>query len=61
MVEKIHVKTTINGQPQEFLGDPFMSLLEKLRGVLNLTGTKEGWNDGNGGASTVTESPRRVS
>jgi carbon-monoxide dehydrogenase small subunit len=60
LVEKIHVKTTINGQPQEFLVDPFMSLLETLRDVLNLTGTKEGCNDGNCGACTVVLDGRIV-
>ena len=60
MVDKIHVKTTINGQPQEFLVDPFMSLLEALRDVLNLTGTKEGCNDGNCGACTVVLDGRIV-
>ncbi len=60
MVDKIHVKTTINGQPQEFLVDPFMSLLETLRDVLNLTGTKEGCNDGNCGACTVVFDGRIV-
>ena len=60
MVDKIHVKTTINGQPQEFLVDPFMSLLETLREVLNLTGTKEGCNDGNCGACTVVLDGRIV-
>ena len=60
MVDKIHVKTTINGQPQEFLVDPFMSLLETLRDVLNLTGTKEGCNDGNCGACTVVLDGRIV-
>ncbi len=60
MADKIHVKTTINGQPQEFLVDPFMSLLETLRDVLNLTGTKEGCNDGNCGACTVVLDGRIV-
>ncbi len=60
MVDKIHVKTTINGLPQEFLVDPFMSLLETLRDVLNLTGTKEGCNDGNCGACTVVLDGRIV-
>ena len=60
MVDKIHVKTTINGQPQEFLVDPFMSLLETLRDVLNLTGTKEGCNDGNCGSCTVVLDGRIV-
>ena len=53
MVDKVHVKTTINGEHREFLIDPFMSLLETLRDVLGLTGTKEGCNDGNCGACTV--------
>ncbi len=60
MVDKIHVKTTINGQHQEFLVDPFMSLLDTLRDELNLTGTKEGCNDGNCGACTVVLDGRIV-
>ena len=40
--------------------DPFMSLLETLRDVLNLTGTKEGCNDGNCGACTVVLDGRIV-
>ncbi|GIS29971.1 MAG: hypothetical protein Ct9H90mP2_03540 [Dehalococcoidia bacterium] len=27
-IDKIHVKTTINGPPEEFLTDPYVSLLE---------------------------------
>lgn len=53
MVSKFHVTTTINGQEYEFLIDPYMSLLETLRDVVGLTGTKEGCNDGNCGACTV--------
>jgi len=53
MAGKVHVQTTINGQPAEFLCEPRQSLLEVLRDVLGLTGTKEGCNDGNCGACTV--------
>ena len=53
MPSKIHVQTTINGQQTEFLCEPRQSLLECLRDVLGLTGTKEGCNDGNCGACTV--------
>jgi aerobic carbon-monoxide dehydrogenase small subunit len=53
MQSKIHIQTTINGQPMEFLCEPRQSLLEILRDVLSLTGTKEGCNDGNCGACTV--------
>jgi len=60
LVDKVHVKTTINGQEFEFLVEPYMSLLETLRDVLNLTGTKEGCNDGNCGACTVEMNGRIV-
>jgi carbon-monoxide dehydrogenase small subunit len=50
---KVHVQTRINGEAVEFLCDPRQSLLEVLRDTLNLTGTKEGCNDGNCGACTV--------
>lgn len=53
MPANVHVQTTINGQPTEFLCEPRQSLLEVLRDVLGLTGTKEGCNDGNCGACTV--------
>ncbi len=48
-----HVQTTINGEQANFLCEPRQSLLECLRDVLGLTGTKEGCNDGNCGACTV--------
>ena len=60
MVDKVHVRTTINGDQTEFLIDPYMSLLETLRDVLGLTGTKEGCNDGNCGACTVVMDGRIV-
>ena len=50
---KVRVAASINGEPIEFLCEPRQSLLECLRDVLNLTGTKEGCNDGNCGACTV--------
>jgi carbon-monoxide dehydrogenase small subunit len=53
MPRKIHVQTRINGEEVEFLCEPRQSLLEVLRDVLSLTGTKEGCNDGNCGACTV--------
>ena len=48
-----HVQTTINGEEVNFLCEPRQSLLECLRDVVGLTGTKEGCNDGNCGACTV--------
>ena len=49
----VHVQTTINGEQVAFLCEPRQSLLECLRDVLGMTGTKEGCNDGNCGACTV--------
>ena len=56
----IPVKATINGQPTYFVCEPRQSLLEVLRDVLGLTGTKEGCNDGNCGACTVEMDGRIV-
>ncbi len=53
MSNKVRVQTTINGEETEFLCEPRQSLLECLRDILGLTGTKEGCNDGNCGACTV--------
>jgi carbon-monoxide dehydrogenase small subunit len=53
MHSKVRVHAEINGEPCEFLCEPRQSLLECLRDVLGLTGTKEGCNDGNCGACTV--------
>jgi carbon-monoxide dehydrogenase small subunit len=57
---KVRIRTTINGEPQEFLCEPRQSLLECLRDILGLTGTKEGCNDGNCGACTVIMDDRIV-
>ncbi len=51
---KVHVQTKINGEEVEFLCEPRQSLLEVLREELGFTGTKEGCNDGNCGACSVT-------
>jgi aerobic carbon-monoxide dehydrogenase small subunit len=59
-MHKTHVQTKINGEEREFLCEPRQSLLEVLRDTLNLTGTKEGCNDGNCGSCTVTLDGRLV-
>ena len=56
----VHVSTTINGSQTDFLCEPRQSLLEVLRDVLGMTGSKEGCNDGNCGACTVILDGRTV-
>ena len=53
MATVTQIQTTINGEEINFLCEPRQSLLEVLRDVLGLTGTKEGCNDGNCGACTI--------
>jgi len=53
MAGKIHIQTRINGEDVDFLCEARQSLLEVLRDVLGMTGTKEGCNDGNCGACTI--------
>ena len=53
-MSKIHVSTTVNGDPVEFLADPRETLLDALRNQLDLTGTKEGCGTGDCGACSVT-------
>ncbi len=60
MPTKTYVQTRINGEDVEFLCEPRQSLLECLRDVLQLTGAKEGCNDGNCGACTVSMEGRIV-
>ncbi len=60
MAKKVHVQTHINDADAEFLCEPRQSLLEVLRDVVGLTGTKEGCNDGNCGACSVIIDGRLV-
>jgi len=57
---RVRVSACINGDDQEFLCEPRQSLLECLRDVVGLTGTKEGCNDGNCGACSVMLNGRLV-
>ena len=60
MAKKRVVSATINGDAVEFLCEPRQTLLEVLRDVLDLTGTKEGCSNGNCGACTVLMDGRPV-
>jgi carbon-monoxide dehydrogenase small subunit len=53
MPEKLVVSATINGEETEFLCEGRQTLLEALRDVLGMTGTKEGCGNGNCGACSV--------
>ena len=53
-MSKIHVTTTINGEPEEFLCDPAETMLDVLRNRLGLTGAKEGCATGDCGACSIT-------
>ena len=57
---KIHVTTTINGEPTEFLCEPQQTMLDVLRDELRLTGSKEGCGTGDCGACSVTVDGRLV-
>ena len=59
-MDGIHVKTTVNGDPTEFICDPGETLLDALRDRLGLTGTKEGCGSGDCGACSVTVDGRLV-
>ncbi len=60
MSKKVHVQTNINGEDVDFLCEPRNSLLEVLRDELDLTGAKEGCNNGNCGACNVIMDGRLV-
>ena len=53
-MSKLHVTTTINGEPAEFLCEPDNTVLDVLRNVLGLTGSKEGCATGDCGACSIT-------
>ncbi len=54
------LNTTVNGGPHEVLVEPFCSLLDMLRDVLQLTGTKKGCDEGDCGACTVIVDDKTV-
>lgn len=51
---KLHISTTINGEPEEFLCTPDETMLDVLRNKLSLTGAKEGCGSGDCGACSIT-------
>ena len=57
---RTHVTTELNGEVTEFLCEPRQTLLEVLRDVLDLTGTKEGCGTGDCGACSVIVDGRVV-
>ena len=57
---KMHVATTINREPVEFLCEPQQTLLDVLRDELHLTGSKEGCGSGDCGACSVMLDGRLV-
>jgi carbon-monoxide dehydrogenase small subunit len=59
-MSKIHVTTTINGDPVEFLAAPEQTLVDLLREDLDRTGTKEGCSTGDCGACSVLLNGRLV-
>ena len=59
-INKVQISTKINGQEYDLLIPPYMSLLDTLREIVGLTGTKEGCLDGNCGACTVNVDGRIV-
>lgn len=52
-MNKITVTFTLNGEPKSISVDPNLTLLEVVRDVFGLTGTKEGCGHGECGACTV--------
>ncbi len=59
-MSKIHIETTINGEPAEFLCAGHQTLLSALRDTVGLTGTKEGCSTGDCGACSVLLDGRLV-
>ncbi len=57
---RVHVHTTINGEPVEFLCEAADTLLTALRDSVGLTGAKEGCSTGDCGACSVIMNGRLV-
>jgi len=56
----MHISTTINGEPTEYLCEPNDTMLDVLRNELNMTGSKEGCGSGDCGACSITLDDRLV-
>jgi carbon-monoxide dehydrogenase small subunit len=56
----VHVSTTINGDPVDFVCDPGEPLLDVLRNRVGLTGAKEGCGTGDCGACSIILDDRLV-
>ncbi|MBS1818856.1 MAG: (2Fe-2S)-binding protein [Acidobacteria bacterium] len=59
-MSRLHIETTVNGEPAEFLCAADETLLSGLRNGLGLTGTKEGCGTGDCGACSVIMNDRLV-
>lgn len=59
-MSKIHVTTSVNNEPVEFLCDPTQTMLDVLRDQLGLTGSKEGCGSGDCGACSIIVDGRLV-
>lgn len=59
-MKSLHISTTVNGDPMEFICDADEPLLDVLRNRLGLTGAKEGCGTGDCGACSVTLNGRLV-
>ena len=59
-MSKHHVTTTINGEPVEYLCETQQTMLDTLRDVLGLTGSKEGCASGDCGACSIIVDGRLV-
>jgi xanthine dehydrogenase YagT iron-sulfur-binding subunit len=60
VADKVEVRLTVNGSEYMIKIDPRMTLLDALRDVLGLTGTKKGCDQGQCGACTVLVDGRRM-